>query len=123
MARGAAPSIQAFLAACACAAATATTASPASADDKPEPLRIVFTAPIECPRVTIFERELHSRTRRPWSRAGRESARTLRIAITSREGLYRGRLTIEEPSGSSRSEEVPWEHCNDVVSALAVKAA
>jgi hypothetical protein len=43
--------------------------------------------------------------------------------ITSSGGLFRGRLLTETPSGATRSDEVVWEKCEDVVSALAVKTA
>lgn len=123
MARGSASSIPALLAACAAAGATAAAAAPASAEETPERIHIDYTAPPGCPNAGAFERELKRRTRRSWTPAGRVSARTLTVSITSDKGLYRGRFLLEDPAGSSQSDEVPWEGCGDIVAALAVKAA
>jgi hypothetical protein len=123
MARGSAPSIHALLAVCAAVGATITAAKPASAEEAPELIHIDYTAPPGCPNASAFERELKSRTRRAWTPAGRVSARALTVSITSDKGLYRGRFLLEDPAGSSQSDEVPWEGCDDIVAALAVKAA
>lgn len=117
MSRGGARSFGVLTAALVAASGTAR------ASERPEPIQIVMSAPRACPPASVFEAELRGRTRRPWVRGGRASPRTIRVAITPSERLFRGRLIIEEPSGSTRSDEVPWERCEDVVSALAVKAA
>jgi hypothetical protein len=123
MARGSAPSIHALLAVCAAAGATIAAPELASAEEAPEPIRIDFTAPPGCPDASAFERELKRRTRRAWEPAGRVSARSLTVSITSDKGLYRGRFLLEDPGNASQSDEVPWEGCDDIVAALAVKAA
>lgn len=88
-----------------------------------ERIRTVYTAPPACPSEAVFAGELRQRTRRPWIAAGRSSERTFRIAITSSEGMFRGRLVTETPGGSNRSDEIADDKCADVVSALAVKTA
>lgn len=121
MVRGAAPILPFVFASG--AAALAADVRTALAAEEPEPIQIAYSASRACPPASAFEREVKDRTIRPWIPGGRESARTLKVAIKESDGLYRGRLIVEEPSGASQSDEVPWERCDDVVSALAVKAA
>jgi hypothetical protein len=95
----------------------------ALARDEPERIRTFYAAPPECPSSDAFADAVQARTRRPWVPAGRSSTRTFRVAITLSDGVFRGRLVTESPSGSTRSDEVVWESCEEVVSALAVRTA
>ncbi len=104
-------------------AALALAAAPAAAQPAAEPIRITFSAAPGCPAEADFTGQIRARTARARLAEGSEPARTFRVDVSPTRAGFRGRLAIEDPSGSSAIREVSGTSCEEVLSALGLIAA
>lgn len=95
----------------------------ALADPETERIQIIFQAPAACPSQDAFTDEVRARTRAAFVSAGRASNRTFRIRIHQHKQIFTGRVIQERPGGISKSDDIHWENCGDLISALAIKTA
>lgn len=94
-----------------------------AAHAEPERIQLLYSAPASCPGQQNFAAEVRARTRGAFQSAQRASKRSFRIQVIQRENQYLGYLIQESPSGIARSNDIAWERCDELVSALAIKTA
>lgn len=101
----------------------ATASGAASAAARPEPIRVAYAAPAECPDQHAFVAQVLART--PLARPAREGepARMFTVTIHRRGQRVIGDLTVQEATGESSARTVAAKNCDDVVGALALVAA
>jgi hypothetical protein len=99
--------------------ASAALAQPAVEDA----LRFQYTAPEECPGVEAFTARVRERTQRGRLAEDGELARTFAVTLTPDAGAFIGAVEFLDDSGAPVSRRVRGEHCDEVVSSLALITA
>jgi hypothetical protein len=89
---------------------------------EPESVRIGYAAPTGFPDATAFERSLRERTTRFREAAPDEQARRFLVRVKAAGSAFSGRLEIRSPDGPTAVRNVEAPVCDEVSSALVVRA-
>jgi hypothetical protein len=108
------------------AAALLARSAPVSADESPEPIRIVYRAPAGCPDEASFTAMIRGRTSLMRFASPTEPARTFEVSLRAGRSPGRsssGRLTIRERGRDEGSRDLDAATCADVADAIALVVA
>ncbi len=111
------------------AAASTSTSAPAASTSasataaKPEPIRVAYAAPDDCPGEAAFVAQVLARTRLARRAEGTEAARAFSVTIRRQGARVVGDLTVRAATGERSARSVAAPSCPEVVGALALVAA
>ncbi|MBI3184906.1 MAG: hypothetical protein HYZ28_22430 [Myxococcales bacterium] len=87
------------------------------------PVHLGYTAPDGCPDQSAFEEQLRERSPRVRRAVAGEPAQALVVSIAAEAETFHGTLSIRDSDGAETSRAIAGDHCDEVVSALALVAA
>jgi hypothetical protein len=88
-----------------------------------EAVRFEYRAPEGCPDSVAFMAQVRERTARGRWAEPTELARTFSVVIATEEGGFSGRVEFLDDAGAAVSRSVRGEHCDAIVSSLALITA
>ncbi|MEO6572693.1 MAG: hypothetical protein ABIP89_02550, partial [Polyangiaceae bacterium] len=85
--------------------------------------RLDYVVLEECPAAPAFVKKITTRSKHARVASGGERAPTLVVRVSSQEGRFLGRLTIQQLDGTEAERTLSAVSCDEVVSGLALIAS